>query len=184
MTRDASAADAAYEYLKKNAHLLTPRGWLRDAIAFEMRHNAQWAEEEGNFWITDALAGDSHADFTLREIAKVLLEDGRPLPETLAGYIIAIIDGDAPKRKPARKKETFGMRNNCIAGAVRLMKRFGLKPTRNEASRGRHESGCSIVALALRRLANESDNKAYLNEKGAVFSEAGVQEIWKEKGKI
>jgi hypothetical protein len=78
-----------------------------------------------------------------------------------------------PRKKGELREQTNALRDQWIAEAVALTCRDGtFSPTRNKdakATRDRKESGCSIVAEALRRL-------------GLKLAEKSVADIWAEHG--
>jgi hypothetical protein len=92
-----------------------------------------------------------------------------------ARYIARLGDEDVPRHVRAYvcrllathpgERPTYIERNRWIAKAIRNTVKRGFAPTRNEASQGKRESACSIVAAALGQL-------------GINLSERTVEDIW------
>ena len=152
--------------------------WVRDL--------AERPLEEGKIRLEKAYCGDADADFALRVAATELLRAGRPLPEPIAAYAIAIINRTLPRGKRGRKNDTLALRNGYIVKAVELVQARGIRATRNEASKSKDErqSGCSIVSAAFDQLAKEDSYEGFRNEKGHAFTEAAIEDIWNKRHKV
>ena len=93
---------------------------------------------------TDCPVTDNH----MRRLAAALVLRGDPLPEQLRDFVADALFR-APLRKNRRGPKGKDTRDLLIQVAVKcIVKTYGLKPTRNEAT-DKVESACSIVAKAL-----------------------------------
>ena len=123
-------------------------------------------------WLQDAIrfargGKMPEADEALRRLAAEFLKRGETMPKALQDYIVEVLCAPLPPSKFTTLRGGRASRDLSIATTVETIAReFGLKPTRNRASRA-HVSACSIVAEVL------ADLKINL-------SEAGVEHIWKE----
>jgi hypothetical protein len=107
------------------------------------------------------------ADEALRRLAAEFLKRGEIMPEALQGYIVEVLCAPLPPSEFTTLRRGRAARDLSIASTVATIAReFGLKPTRNRASR-EHVSACSIVAGVL------ADLKINL-------SEDAVEKAWKE----
>jgi hypothetical protein len=88
-----------------------------------------------------------------------------------------------PREKGVLREQTNALRNQYIAEAVALTCRDGtISPTRNKDAKGnRRESGCSIVAEALRQLRLELGEEAS-RPFGLKLRETSVADIWAKHG--
>jgi hypothetical protein len=107
-------------------------------------------------------------------IAKFLNGASRPLSPSLTAFLIDAAENGA-KEAAGRKQGNSPLKNLgrdlALAFAVdRACELGGLRPTRNEASDG--QSGCSVVADALRRIGYEE------------LSEAGVVKAYRNATRI
>jgi hypothetical protein len=119
-----------------------------------------------------ARTGWSLADEAARELIQDHSHRREDMPPTLAAYNMEIVDPRrAYRRLPSPKKSDNFLRDMAIvAGVGDVCARFGLKPTRQRASRRDRLSGCSIFAEALTL------------ERVAVIGESAVVEIWRRYG--
>jgi hypothetical protein len=123
--------------------------WLRDAIMFARGGKMPEADE------------------ALRRLAAEFLKRGETMPKALQDYIVEVLCAPLPSSKFTTLRRGRTSRDLSIATTVKeIAREFGVKPTRNRASRA-HVSACSIVAEVL------ADLKINL-------SEAGVEHAWKE----
>jgi hypothetical protein len=126
--------------------------WLRDAITFARGGKMPEADE------------------ALRRLAAEFLKRGETMPKALQDYIVEVLCASLPPSKFVTMRGGRAARDLSIASTVETIAReFGLKPTRNRASRASraHASACSIVAEVLAELK--------IN-----LSEDGVENAWKE----
>jgi hypothetical protein len=123
-----------------------------------------------------ARAGWPIADEALRELIVEYQSRGEPMPTPLAAYTMEIAD---PRQRwrpigGPEKADTF-LRDIAITFVVGdtswKFAKFGLKPTRQVASRRRRPSGCSIAARAMAA-------------EGLAISEATVARVWTKFGWI
>jgi len=102
--------------------------------------------------IAMARAGDTEAHDVLRTLMIEMQSRSEPMPTELINYNMEVLHGGL-HQPPGPKRKDKLLRDVCIAMTVAAVcDRFGLKPTRNTASRGRpsaRPSACSIVAEAL-----------------------------------
>jgi hypothetical protein len=139
-----------YEFRKDDDPRTGFSVWLRDAIMFARGGKMPEADE------------------ALRRLAAEFLKRGETMPKALQDYIVEVLCAPLPPSKFTTLREGRTSRDHSIASTVETIAReFGLKPTRNRASRGAHVSACSIVAEVL------ADLKINL-------SEDGVEHAWKE----
>jgi hypothetical protein len=123
-------------------------------------------------WLQDAIrfargGKMPEADEALRRLAAEFLKRGETMPKALQDYIVEVLCAPLPPSKFTTLRRGRTSRDHSIASTVETIAReFGLRPTRNSASRA-HVSACSIVAEVL------ADLKINL-------SEAGVEHAWKE----
>jgi hypothetical protein len=123
--------------------------WLRDAISFARGGKMPEADE------------------ALRRLAAEFLKRGETMPKALQDYIVEVLCAPLSPSKFVTLRGGRALRDLNIASTVQeIAREFGLRPTRNRASRA-HASACSIVAEVL------ADLKINL-------SEAGVEHAWKE----
>ena len=123
--------------------------WLRDAIMFARGGKMPEADE------------------ALRRLAAEFLKRGETMPKALQDYIVEVLCAPLPPSKFTTLRGGRTSRDLSIATTVgEIAREFGVKPTRNRASRA-PVSACSIVAEVL------ADLKINL-------SEAGVEHAWKE----
>jgi hypothetical protein len=116
--------------------------------------------------LAEAVRGNRFAHEALYHAAAFLTDGGRPSPFWLTAYLLFVAMGKPSKRGPKPRANT--VRDIAIACVTYVIsQRHGLKPTRNIATET--ESGCSIVAEALKRL------------KVARMSEANVNTIWRHQ---
>jgi hypothetical protein len=101
-------------------------------------------------------------------IAECMLTRGERLPVPLVGFALDAMR--AKKRRPSQRDETryknLG-RDYVIRMAVFVAKKHGLKPTRNESTRGR-VTGCQVVAECLTEL-------------GIPIKSATVAKVWEHR---
>jgi hypothetical protein len=120
-------------------------------------------------WLQDAIrfargGKMPEADEALRRLAAEFLKRGETMPKALQDYIVEVLCAPLPPSKFTTLRGGRTSRDHSIASTVETIAReFGLRPTRNSASRA-HVSACSIVAEVLK-----------IN-----LSEAGVEHAWKE----
>jgi hypothetical protein len=96
----------------------------------------------------------------------------REMPHNLRMYVMVILrhryEALPPRSRGGDKYANFA-RNLFIVGSLRRLKARGFKPTRNRETRNDpKESGCSIVAQALRRI-------------GIHITPIGVEEVWRNR---
>jgi hypothetical protein len=123
-------------------------------------------------WLQDAIlfargGKMPEADEALRRLAAEFLKRGETMPKALQDYIVEVLRAPLPPSNFTTLRGGRASRDLSIASTVETIAReFGLKPTRNTASR-KHVSACSIVAEVL---ANLKIN----------LSEDSVENAWKE----
>ena len=94
-----------------------------------------------------ARAGWDLADEALREAIIEFLDRGEPMPTYLASYNMEVARGGF-RHVPGPKKADNFFRDLALMMVVeKLVEKFGLKPTRNRASK--RPSACSILAQAI-----------------------------------
>jgi hypothetical protein len=143
------------------------------------KHYYEWAHRKDDHprigfsqWLRDAMGfarGGKmpEADEALRRLAAEFLKRGETIPKALQDYIVEVLCAPLPPSKFVTLRGGRAVRDLSIASTVETIAReFGLKPTRNRASRA-HVSACSIVAEVLAELK--------IN-----LSEDGVENAWKE----
>jgi hypothetical protein len=139
----------------------------------------QWAHRKGDHprigfcvWLRDSImfargGKMPEADEALRRLAAEFLKRGETMPKALRDYIVEVLCAPLPPSKFTTLRGGRASRDHSIASTVQTIAReFGLKPSRNRASRA-HVSACSIVAEVL------ADLKINL-------SEDSVENAWKE----
>jgi hypothetical protein len=144
-----SSGKRYYEFCKDDDPRTGFSVWLRDAIMFARGGKMPEADE------------------ALRRLAAEFLKRGKTMPKALQDYIVEVLCAPLPPSKFVTLRGGRESRDLSIASTVGAIEReFGLKPTRNRASRAQ-ASACSIVAEVL------ADLKINL-------SENGVEHAWKE----
>ena len=144
-----SLSKGYYEFRKDDDPRTGFSVWLRDAIMFARGGKMPEADE------------------ALRRLAAEFLKRGETMPKALQDYIVEVLCAPLPPSKFVTLRGGRAVRDLSIASTVEAIAReFGLKPTRNRASRA-HASACSIVAEVLAELK--------IN-----LSEDGVENAWKE----
>ena len=132
----------------------------------------QYDDSKGEKLVKKALDGDADADAALCEIAFKYVLFGCELPPNLRAYIALLLRrrSETPgRRRRGGDKYANVDRNVFIVGALTHLKHRGFKPTRNRESKNdRRESGCSIVAQALKRI-------------GIHITEVGIEEVWRQR---
>ena len=113
--------------------------------------------------------GDLEADGILCGVAGNYLSRCEHMPPALKDYIVQKLfrDFGFPGRRN-RGKQTNWTRNYFIVSALERLRRAGIPPTQNEATRHKEtdsKSGCEIVA-------------DLLNEAGINIQERGVEKVW------
>jgi hypothetical protein len=115
-------------------------------------------EKEATKLIADAKQGDANADQVLREVAAEYLKRRILPPKQLADYAAACLQ--QPKARPHKTKtqsHKTEFRDWVLAVLVgNVVRKFGLKPTRNRASE--RDCACSIVAKAAKVSENTVQN--------------------------
>jgi hypothetical protein len=115
--------------------------------------------------VEHARAGYELWEKCLRELILDYQNRGEKMPTYLAGYAMELTNGIRYSRKAGRRRSADAARDMIICHVVSMVaERFGLRPTRNPASR--RPSACSIVAAAL-------------GLEGLAMSEANVVQLWK-----
>jgi hypothetical protein len=124
----------------------------------------------------EARAGDGLARQALSELILDYRHQHADLPPALAGYEADLIReaGDPEHHAPGirgRRRSDVLLRDIAIVWIVgTICWKFGLKPTRNPASKREHLCGCGIVARALAA-------------EGMAISEAAVVSLWTRWGR-
>ena len=95
----------------------------------------------------------SHCWESMRLTAARYLRDREPLPDALAQWLVAVLDGTCPPPRRRSGPKGFHLRNIWIMGAVNTLMALGLHPTRN-ITRGPRPcdaggSACDAVGVAL-----------------------------------
>ena len=95
----------------------------------------------------------SHCWESMRLTAARYLRDREPLPDALAQWLVAVLDGTCPPPPRRSGPKGFHLRNIWIMGAVNTLMALGLHPTRN-ITRGPRPcdaagSACDAVRVAL-----------------------------------
>jgi hypothetical protein len=116
-------------------------------------------------FVRSANDGDPLADEAVRFDATIRLLGGKPLPEPLLSYVVAIVDGRPPKMRRGQHPVLLRSRDFYIATTVQEVTRLGFWATRNRERRNEEASACAVVAKALARM-----NRA--------MSERAVEVIW------
>jgi hypothetical protein len=109
--------------------------------------------------------GSKEADYALRELIAERTDRGEPLGAVLGGYAIKLLNPNRPPRTGPAPADNF-LRDTGISLLVAvLMEQFGLRATRNTASK--RASACSIAAQALTEAGT-----------GILLTVKGVERIW------
>jgi hypothetical protein len=120
--------------------------------------------------VSEALNGSRRAHEDLCERAERMTAAGQPLPLWLQHYVVRVAAKGKPRAKRGRKVEDYNRaRDAAITWATFvIVLRYALKPTRSPGWRTPVESGCSIVAMALKRLGLDPD-----------MTEGNLDRIWR-----
>jgi hypothetical protein len=91
---------------------------------------------------------DSAANIVLLESAITALVTNMEMPAALRKYVATVLRGVAKEiTSSGGGRKSPWLRNACIVGAVEILRRGGIRPTRNVGADGR--CGCDIVAEIL-----------------------------------
>lgn len=103
----------------------------------------------------------------LRHAARSYIDglDDDVMPKPLRDYVCCVLAEHPPGRS------TYIGRDMFITMAIEATVKRGFAPTRNDASRSKRESACSIVAAALGQL-------------GFEMSERTVEDIWRRRAAV
>jgi hypothetical protein len=153
---------------------------------FRFTSLAKGHEKQVQRLIDEAKAGSARADWLLCSTVADLVEAHAPLlPAVLLAY-----EGWAkklralPRRSQGRPAQQ--LRDEVILSTINDLRRFGLKPTRNEASRGEQvgsagggrrglqENACSLMATALAEARNAGKAVSRLSERA-------LEKIWENR---
>jgi len=110
-----------------------------------------------------ARAGWDIADEALRDLILDFVQRGEPLPTYLAAYNMEVVRGGFRRRSGPKKADRLFRDIALMMVVENVGRRFGLRPTRNRASK--RPSACSIVAQAMG------------------LSEEAIVAIWKRLGR-
>jgi hypothetical protein len=158
--------DVAEIWFKVPGHIRHRANLLEAAESSESIANALRKDITWEGLIYRATSGDPDADAVLCGKAAALIDNGEKIPDPLAEYISAKLFDQFEVR---RGRANAG-RSMFILSQVSALQKIGIRPTRNEASRGKagSYSGCSLVAEALEETAEALD-------------ERGVEEVWSNR---
>jgi hypothetical protein len=128
----------------------------------------EYDENAGQELIERAKAGDADAEGSLCGCAAGYLLSGEPMHPDLQRYIGGVLVKKLVTLEKRRKgRPTNWPRNFFILHAVHRLRRVGINPTRNEATRNK-KCGCQIVA-------------ELLNGVGIDIDEPGVADVWRDR---
>lgn len=109
-------------------------------------------------------------------IAAELLENGQPLPESLAGFVAQVLRGlERPKTNHGKRGDT-DLRNEVLAFAVWRLEREDIPATK--AAESEKLCGCDIVADLYGELLANDNEDTILKPKGGRLSRATMRDIW------
>lgn len=121
---------------------------------------------------TANLVRDAQGGFDgARHVAAHIISRGDRLPDALRDYVVDFLKTPKLPARKKRGKRSLTARDIHIAQIIHwICIKYGFQPLRNAATReaGEHESGCSIVAAALKSLNIHMD-------------ESSVERIWKKR---
>ena len=156
-----------------------PLSWFEKAESrrFVLEFMKQGAKHPSGFAMMDlanyASAGWDLADDALRELYIEYEHRNEPMPPPLRTYIMERADPRRVYRRPRGQKKSDNLLRDIAVTVVvgDVCMEFGLKPTRQTASKHDRLSGCRIAAQALKK-------------EGLTIAEPTVVSIWTRYGRI